>query len=261
MLAIERRNAILLKLAAEGKVLVNDLSREFDVTEETIRRDLEKLDNDGLLQKTYGGAVKVDNTSLDLPFQVRRHKNVEAKQKIAAKIAAMIDDGAHLMFDSSSTALSLIQYIINRKNITLITNSIEILLELCNKQDWNIISTGGTLKEGGRSLIGYQAEKSLADFHVDLAVCSCKGIDLSSGITDSNEADAAIKNMIFESATKKILAVDSTKFDCVSFVKVSNLTNVDMIVTDSEPDSKWINYCNDNGIELVYDKPILEGNK
>ncbi len=254
MLAIERRNAILLKLAAEGKVLVSSLSQEFDVTEETIRRDLEKLDNEGLVKKTYGGAVKVDNTSLDLPFQVRRQENVEAKQKIAAKISAMIDDGAHLMLDSSSTALSLIQYIINRKNITLITNSIEILLELCNKHDWNIISTGGTLKEGGLSLVGYQAEKSLADFHVDLAVCSCKGIDLNYGITDSNEADAAIKNIIFESAAKKILAIDTTKFDCVSFVRVCNLTNVDVIVTDSEPDSKWKKYCADNGVELLYEE-------
>lgn len=252
MLAIERRNAILAKLAAEGKVLVSDLSREFDVTEETIRRDLEKLDNDGLVQKTYGGAVKADNTSLDLPFQVRRQKNVEAKQKIAAQIASMIEDGAHLMLDSSSTALSLIQYIINRKNITLITNSIEILIELCNKHDWNIISTGGRLKEGGLSLVGYQAEKSLADFHVDIAVCSCKGIDLNAGITDSNEPDAAIKNAIFSSAAKKILAVDSSKFDRVSFVRVCKLTGVDTIVTDLMPDPKWKGYCEDNGIELVY---------
>lgn len=260
MLAIERRNAILQKLATEGKVIVGDLSREFDVTEETIRRDLEKLDNDGLLQKTYGGAVKVENMSLDLPFQVRRQKNVEGKQKIATSIATMIDDGAHIMLDSSSTALSLIQYIMNRKNITLITNSIEILLELCNKNDWNIISTGGRLKEGGLSLVGYQAEKSLADFHVDLAVCSCKGIDLKYGITDSNESDAAIKNVIFESAAKKILAVDSTKFDRVSFVRVCSLSNVDMIVTDFEPDLKWKEYCLDNGVELKFSERRLEGN-
>ena len=145
MLAIERRSAILSKLVVEGKVLVSDLSREFGVTEETIRRDLEKLDKDGLVHKTYGGAVKAENINLDLPFQVRKQKNVEMKQQIAAKIASTINDGAYLMLDSSTTALCVIKHIMNRKDITIITNSIEILIELCNKPDWNIISTGGTL--------------------------------------------------------------------------------------------------------------------
>lgn len=252
MLAIERRNAILSKLVLEGKVLVGDLSKEFDVTEETIRRDLEKLDKEGLVHKTYGGAVKTENMNLDLPFQVRKQKNVEGKQKIATLIAGMIDDGAHLMLDSSTTALCVIKQILNRKDITIITNSIEILLELCNKSDWNIISTGGTLKEGALALVGYQAEKTLSNFHVDLAICSCKGIDVNLGVTDSNERDASIKNAIFESSNRKILAVDSTKFDRVSFVKVCNLSSVDVVVTDSEPDRKWQNYLSDNDVELKF---------
>ena len=252
MLAIERRNAILSKLVVEGKVLVSDLSKEFEVTEETIRRDLEKLDNEGLVHKTYGGAVKNENMNLDLPFQVRKQKNVEGKQKIAGLIAEMIDDGAHIMLDSSTTALCVIKQIINKKNITIITNSIEILLELCNKPDWNIISTGGTLKEGGLALVGYQAEKTLSNFHVDLAICSCKGIDIELGITDSNERDASIKNIIFESASKKILAVDSSKFDRVSFVKVCNFSSVDVVVTECEPDLRWKNYFADNDVELKF---------
>ncbi len=252
MLAIERRNAILSKLALEGKVLVSDLSREFGVTEETIRRDLEKLDNDGLAHKTHGGAVKTDNMNLDLPFQVRKQKNVEAKQKIASIIAEMIEDGAHIMLDSSTTALAVIKHIINRKNITVITNSIEILIELCNKPDWTVISTGGTLKEGGLSLVGYQAERTISNFHVDMAICSCKGIDCEIGITDSNEREAVIKNIIFDSAKKKILAVDATKFDCISFVKVCGISSVDTVVTDSEPDARWKNHFAENNVELKY---------
>ena len=145
MLAIERRNAILAKLAAEGKVLVSTLSKEFEVTEETIRRDLEKLDNDGLARKTYGGAIKNDNFNIDLPFHVRKQTNVESKQYIAALIGNMIHDGDYIMLDSSTTALCVIKNILHKKNITLITNSIEILLELCTKADWNILSTGGML--------------------------------------------------------------------------------------------------------------------
>ena len=105
MLAIERRNAILAKLNTQGKVIVTDLSREFDVTEETIRRDLEKLDNEGLAKKTYGGAVINQNLNIDLPFNVRKRANVELKQKIAEKIAEMIHDGDYIMLDASSTAI------------------------------------------------------------------------------------------------------------------------------------------------------------
>lgn len=252
MLAIERRNAILSKLVLEGKVLVSDLSKEFGVTEETIRRDLEKLDNDGLVHKTYGGAVKADNINLDLPFQVRKQKNVEGKQHIAALIADMIDDGAYLMLDSSTTALCVIKHIMNRKDITIITNSIEILIELCNKSEWNIISTGGTLKEGALSLVGYQAEKMVSGFHVDMAICSCKGIDASIGVTDSNERDSAIKNAMFGSAKKRILAVDSSKFDKASFVKVCDLSSIDTVVTDCEPYDAWLSRFSESGVDIIY---------
>ena len=178
MLAIERRNAILAKLNAEGKVIVADLSREFDVTEETIRRDLEKLDKEGIAKKTYGGAVINQSLNTDLPFNVRKRANVELKQNIAAKIAELIGDGDYIMLDSSSTAKFVTKYIKDRKNITLITNSVEIMFELADKEDWNILSTGGTLKKGALSLVGSSAEKMIRGFHVDLAVCSSKGLDI-----------------------------------------------------------------------------------
>lgn len=254
MLAIERRNAILSKLSMEGKVVVSDLSREFDVTEETIRRDLEKLDNDGLAKKTYGGAVKVENFNTDLPFHIRKQSNVEKKQKIATIIADMIKDGDYIMVDASTTAINVVKAIANRKKITLITNSIEVLLELCNKQDWTVISTGGTLKEGGLSLVGYQAEKMVEGFHVDMAVCSCKGIDAENGVTDSNERDSQMKKAFFASATKKVLAVDSTKFDKVSFVKVCSLAEVDAVVTDEYPGDKWKEVFEKTNTTLVFER-------
>lgn len=254
MLAIERRNAILSKLSMEGKVVVSDLSREFDVTEETIRRDLEKLDNDGLAKKTYGGAVKVENFNTDLPFHIRKQSNVEKKQKIATIIADMIKDGDYIMVDASTTAINVVKAIANRKKITLITNSIEVLLELCNKQDWTVISTGGTLKEGGLSLVGYQAEKMVEGFHVDMAVCSCKGIDAENGVTDSNERDCQMKKAFFASATKKVLAVDSTKFDKVSFVKVCSLAEVDAVVTDEYPGDKWKEVFEKTNTTLVFER-------
>lgn len=252
MLAIERRNIILKKLAADGKVVVADLAKEFDVTEETIRRDLEKLDNDGLAKKTYGGAVKIENFNIDLPFNIRQQANTQSKEYIAQKLATLISDGDYIMLDASTTALQVIKKILDKKNITLITNSIEILLELCSKHDWNILSTGGALKEGGLSLVGYQAEKMISGFHVDIAICSCKGLDPENGITDSNERDAAIKKAFFASANRKVLAIDSSKFDRASFVKVCSLADVDMIVTEKEPSQAWLDRLKQNEVEILY---------
>lgn len=251
MLAIERRNAILLKLSAEGKVLVADLSREFEVTEETIRRDLEKLDRDGLARKTYGGAVKVENFNIDLPFHVRKQSNVDSKRKIASVIGGMINDGDYIMLDASTTALCIIPYIQNLNKLNIITNSIEILIELCNKPEWNIISTGGALKSGSLSLLGYQAEKTISGFHVDTAICSCKGLNTELNITDSDERESEIKKSYFKAANKKILAIDSSKFDKTSFVKVCSLDEIDVIVTDEYPGDEWANRIKDAGVELV----------
>jgi DeoR/GlpR family transcriptional regulator of sugar metabolism len=253
MLAIERKNAILTKLSIEGKVLVSELSREYGVTEETIRRDLEKLEKEGLAKKTYGGAVKNENFNIDLPFYVRKQTNVESKQYIASVIGSMINDGDYLMLDSSTTALFVVKSIIHKKKITLITNSIEILLELSNKPDWTVISTGGTLKEVGLSLVGYQAERMVSGFHVDMAICSSKGIDSDMGVTDSNERDAEIKKAFFKSAKKKILALDSSKFDITSFIKICDVSDLDMVVTEKRPSDIWLERFRNAGTEVRYE--------
>lgn len=252
MLAIERRNAILARLSSNGKVIVSELSEEFNVTEETIRRDLEKLDREGFAKKTYGGAVINQNLNTDLPYQVRKRSNVEQKEMIAEKIAQMIHDGDYIMLDSSSTAIYVTKYIKNLKNITLITNSVETLIELADKSDWKVLSTGGALKKGSLSLVGASAERMIRCFHVDLAICSSKGIDINMGITDSNEKDSEIKRAIFDSATRKVLAVDSSKFDKISFVRVGDVSDVDVIVTDKQPSSRWIDYLEEKNVELIF---------
>lgn len=252
MLAIERRRKIISKLTANGKVIVAELAREFDVTEETIRRDLEKLDREGLASKTYGGAVSKNSSALDLPYNVRESVNVEQKQKIAERLAELINDGERLMVDSSSTALYLIKKIKDKKNLTIITNSVKILLELADKPDWTVLSTGGALKKGALSLGGSSAEKMINSYHVDTAVCSCKGIDIAFGVTDSNETDTMIKQAMFSSAERKILALDAEKFDKKSFVRICDFADIDIIVTDSEPEEKWMTFCGEKKIELVY---------
>ena len=252
MLAIERRREILTRLMADGKVIVAELARDFGVTEETIRRDLERMDKEGLVSKTYGGAVSKQNSGLDLPYNVRESVNVAEKKEIAEKIADLVHDRERVMLDSSSTSLYVVKQLKNKKNLTIITNSVKILVEVADMADWTVLSTGGLLKKDALSLTGSSAEKMINSYHVDTAICSCKGLDMELGVTDSNEGDSLIKQAIFAAAEKRILALDSEKFDKKSFVKVCGLGEIDVLVTDAEPSVQWISFCNEKQIDLVY---------
>ena len=254
MLAIERRREILARLSADGKVIVSELAKDFKVTEETVRRDLEKLDAEGLVTKMYGGAVSKKNAALDLPYNVRVGVNVEEKEIISDIAAEYIKDGDRLMLDSSSTDIYIVRKLKNKKNLTIITNSVKILLELADKPDFTVLCTGGSLKEGSLSLIGSSAEKMIASYHVDTAIVSCKGVDMALGATDSNELDGQIKQAMFASADRKILVLDCGKFDSKSFVKLCDLKEMDMIITDRSPGTQWESFCAENGIELIYGK-------
>lgn len=253
MLPIERKNAILTLLTAEGRVVVSSLAEKFGVTEETIRRDLEKLEKEGFAKKTYGGAVKKDNLNLELPINVRKQTNVEGKKYIADIIGNMIGDGDYILLDSSTTALFIVKSIAEKHNITLLTNSIEVLLELPQNNDWRVICTGGEFMPSNLSFAGRQVESIIDEYHVDLCVISCKGLDMEKGVTDTRDFNASIKKAFMRSAKKVILAVDNTKFDKTSFVRFANIEEIDAVVTDREPNAEWKNFFSTNNIELYYE--------
>lgn len=254
MLALERRNRILEKLQEEKKVVVSELSQLYNVSEETIRRDLDKLDKDDLCIKSYGGAIVNENTNIDMPFNVRKKKNISGKQKIADIIADLISDGEHIMLDASTTAVFIAKAIKNKQNLTVITNSIEIIIELSDVSDWTIVSSGGTLKEGYLALVGTNAVERLGSFNVEKTIISCKGLDMEKGFTDSNEQFTQAKQAMMRAAQKRILAVDSSKFGKVSFSKIGDLGQVDTVVTDHKPDHIWIQMFAKQGITCLYPK-------
>lgn len=252
MLAIERRNVIMELLQNQQSVLVTELSKRFEVTEETIRRDLEKLEAEGLLKRTYGGAVLNKSTNVDVPFTIREGTNIEGKQAIGAKIAEYIDDGDSIMLDSSSTALHVAKFIKNKRKLTVITNSEKVILELADAKECKVISTGGTLKASSMSFIGHWAERAIGNYNVDKAIVSCKGVDLSKGITDSNEMEVEVKKAMVNSADKVFLAVDSTKFQRVSFVNILKFGDIDYIITDKKLNEEWEETIAGYNIKLIY---------
>ena len=242
MLAIERKNEILDKLRAEQRVLVSDLAAYYHVTEETIRRDLDKLEKEGYATKTYGGAILGNSTKTDLSYTIRNKTNVEAKNQIAAIASHLIEDGDHLMLDDSSTSLYLAKKLKEKKNLTVITNSVELVVELSDVEGWTILLTGGRLKPESLALVGDQTQQALRRYHVDKAVMSCKGIDLESGVTDSSEFHSQTKQSMLRCAKTRILILDSSKFDKISFIDIAPLDVFDTIVTNAAP-STALNAC------------------
>ena len=254
MLAVERRNLILEKLQDEKRVVVSELSILFDVSEETIRRDLDKLDKEGLATKSYGGAVLNENTSLDMPFNVRKKRNMRGKQVIAELVSELIGEGEHIIVDPSTTAVAIVKALKSRKRLTVITNSIEVLVELSDVSGWDVICTGGTLRENYLALVGPKATDVIHSFHADRVILSCKGIDRENGITDSNEMFSQVKQTMLKSAKQRILAVDYTKFGNVAFSQICELSAIDMVVTDVRPSDEWMDYFAEKGIECLYGK-------
>ena len=252
MLAAERRNLILEKLQDEKRVVVNELSEQFGVSEETIRRDLDRLDKEGLATKTYGGAVLAENNNTDMPFNVRKKKNMQGKRLMAEIISTLIADGDHIIVDPSTTAVSIVKAIRDKKRLTIVTNSIEVLVELADATGWDVISTGGTLRENYLALVGPRALEGINSFNADKVILSCKGIDMEKGITDANEMFSQVKRAMLHSAKQKILAVDSTKFEKVAFSQICEVTDLDMVVTDKRPSEAWMEYFKDKGITCLY---------
>lgn len=253
MLAIERRNAILEKLQAEKRVVVSELSQIYDVSEETIRRDLEKLENDGFAIKSYGGAVINENANLDFPFNVRKNWNVVEKQKIADMITGMVEDGERLILDASSTAVAIVKQLKEKKNLTLITNSVEIIVETANMlSDWTVLSTGGILKESGLALVGPQTERMLKSYRVDKAIISAKAVWKEEGFFDTDELHAANKRTMLYAAKERILAVDYSKFGKTAFTKIGDFSDITTVVTDKKPSEEWLGFFNEQGIACIY---------
>ena len=252
MLAVERRNLILEKLQDERKVVVSELSALFDVSEETIRRDLDKLDRQGLAIKSYGGAVLNENSGLDMPFNVRKKRNSRAKQEIAALVSGLVQEGEHIIVDPSTTAVAVVKALKNRKNLTVVTSSIEVLIELSDVSGWEVICTGGTLRENYLTLTGARAVDMIRSFNADKVILSCKGLDMEKGATDAHEMLSQLKQAMLQSARQRILAVDHSKFGNVAFSRICEPADIDIVVTDIRPEQKWLDFFAEKGIECLY---------
>ncbi len=251
MLGIERRRQILDILRRDRRVYVADLSESFSLTQETIRRDLEKLEAGGFLQRSHGGAVLVTPGNEELSFAKRTVANYGLKQKIAELAVSLVNDGASLMMDSSSTVLALCALLAAKKKLTVITNSIKILGDHSASRI-SLISTGGNLRVHSLSLVGEAACRTIAAYNVDFAVVSCKGLDRERGVTESNEPESVVKRAMVRQAKNRVLLADSTKFDKIVFAKTLEFADIDYVITDADPGQQWKEFFDKSDIHVMF---------
>lgn len=236
----------------DKKVVVADLSDKYGVTEETIRRDLEKLENEGIVNRTYGGAVlNMSNITEHIDYLRRSQTNKEAKVEIARLARDVIPKRAAIGADASSTVMETVNLLRDREGITVLTNSVKIVREL-DTAALTIISTGGLINKTTFSMQGNIVRKILNDYYVDIVLISCTAIDLAGGVFDSNEEEAELKRILVEKGKKIILLVDHTKFYKMAFARLMGFDRVDMVITDREPSEEWKKVFEENRVELLY---------
>jgi DeoR/GlpR family transcriptional regulator of sugar metabolism len=237
VLVAERQKKIVELVNERLSIRVTELSKIFSVTEETIRRDLEKLEKENLLMRSHGGAVSIEKDHGEISYLEREVTNAEQKRAIAAAAVRSIEPGDQIVLDASTTAWYVAKELSDMP-LTVLTNSIKVAIELSRKEQIKVISTGGTLLSQSLSYVGPLAERSLSMYHVNKAFISCKGVHLEKGLSDFNESQALLKKQMMEIAEETILMVDSSKFGTLAFSHIAPLSKINCIITDSNIDEQ-----------------------
>jgi len=250
MLVGERRLKIIDLLQEKGMVVVSELSNLLSVTEETIRQDLRDLEKEGLLKRTYGGAIATNRINSEISFKERERKHRKEKQAIGKAAARLIKDKDNLMVDASTTVLQVVKNLGVKKGLTVITPSLAVVLELANDSKVTVISTGGIFHAKSFSYVGSLAEYAARNYHVDKLFLGAKGVT-GAGLTDSYEREAELKKVMIESAEEVFLLVDSSKFGKIALVNIAPLEVIDKVITDEGIPPEHKKLLSEQNIELI----------
>ncbi|SEL88729.1 DeoR/GlpR family DNA-binding transcription regulator [Paenibacillus sp. OK003] len=248
----ERRHTILNQLATQGKVQVQVLADLFQVSTETIRRDLDRLEKEGELRKVYGGAVRVRSGMIEAPFQKRAQLQLNEKQAIGVAAASLIEDGETIMLDNGTTTLEIMRQLRHRSQVTVITNSVPILTCALEEFAGKIIFAGGEVTPVVQASTGPIAHELLSQFKVNKAFISAGGVSLTDGITDYVLEEALISRKMMERAEEAILVADHTKFGRSTFAQIAPINQISMVITDSGCPTEWIDALHQMEIDMVH---------
>lgn len=229
---VDRRDKIIQKVQAEGSVRVDELSEEFDVSTVTIRNDLDFFEEKGMIHRTYGGALFRNNVYNDPSLEEKQKLNVNEKRRIGKYAAGMVKAGESIILDSGTTTREIALQLKDRKDLTIITNAINIALELAGSTELHLMLTGGVLRDKSFSLVGPEAEQMMQNYYFDKLFLGVDGMDLKHGLTTSNPLEAQLNRIMVQRSSSVIAVTDSSKFGRHSFSYICDLDPIDTLITD-----------------------------
>lgn len=254
MLSFQRREEIKRILLQKKSVSVGEIAQLFAVSDETVRRDLAVLCNEGFCSKTYGGASLATRSASATASSIKKSLRVAEKKQIAQIAATLIKPKDCIFLDHSTTVAELCAEIRNLE-LTVVTNSIWVIQELSNQKNIDLVVTGGNVRVLDQGMFGAEALSFLRHHYFDKAFFSCRSLNQTKGVFDANEQIASFRQTLSEQSDCSILMADSTKFGVPGFVHIMSYKELDVLITDAVPDARWSEMFAKNNIRVMTTMP------
>lgn len=252
MIPEERRKLMLELIQSKRSVSVQELSKEFNITEVTVRRDLDILNKQGVIRRSHGGAIlKEDKVGLESMFDSRIHQCTTIKELIGKKGASMVGDGDCIGIDIGTTAYEVARHLYGISDLTVITASIPVVCELMDVDSVNVICAGGELSRKDKSLIGHNAIHTIEEYILDKVFIGVAGLSFDFGFTLFNMNDSLVKRALIQRAREVIVVLDSSKINLTKHAVLCGFDEVDKIITDSRITSEDLERLQGFGIEVI----------
>jgi DeoR family transcriptional regulator, aga operon transcriptional repressor len=242
----ERLAVILEELSVVGSVGVTDLCERLRVSAATVRRDLERLEEQHLLTRTHGGAV-AQMVTYELPLRYRSARRQEQKRRIGQEAAQRVRDGAVIGLTGGTTTTEVARAIAHRP-LTVVTNALNIASELAIRPNIKLVVTGGIARSETYELVGHIADRTLRDLHLDIVFVGADGITLATGLTTHHEVEAHTDRAVMDTAATVIVVADGSKLGRVAFVEIAPIAAVHELVTDDEADADEVKLIAETGV-------------
>jgi DeoR family fructose operon transcriptional repressor len=249
--AEERQQAILQRAREVGRVDVTSLAQEFDVTPETVRRDLTVLQRAGVVRRVHGGAVVIERLGFEPAVSARESVLTAEKERIAkAALAELPPEGA-IIIDAGTTTARFAEVLPTDRELTVVVNSPALAGLLARRSSLNVIMLGGRVRHRTLAVVDDWATAALTRVHADVAFMATNGISVEHGLTTPNPAEAAVKRAMINAARRTVLLADHTKIGNDYFAVFGQLADVDVVITDTGADSELADEIADAGPRVV----------
>ncbi|NLD49476.1 MAG: DeoR/GlpR transcriptional regulator [Clostridiaceae bacterium] len=245
------RHQRLVDLLKNGSsIVISDIAKKFDVSEITIRRDLNELEREGIISKFQNEKYRLLD-SRNLPILNRIYEEIDAKELIAQAASKLINDNQSIFVGSGSTTFCLAKYLINKKNLTVVTNALNLGFELAWGKDLTIVVVGGVLRSSELSLIGHISQMSLKEIFVHKVFIGMAAISLDAGLTNDYLPEVATDREIFNLNSEIILLADHTKIGKVASAFVAPIEKINTLITDELADKNFVKELQNRGVNVI----------